>query len=122
MLSYRLFLAKKLVAESFINFTVTFIYGLIRKSIRVTRWYGKSYLNNRLTKTCWQWAYQPALGAFYSTKAFYRMWASSPSIWWNDHEVLLHADCDHCIDQWLLITVGSEEGFIVEDAKFYMPC
>ncbi|MFY0782910.1 hypothetical protein AB1K18_21860 [Peribacillus simplex] len=46
------------------------------------------------------------------------MWASSPSIWWNDHEVLLHADRDHWINQRRLITVGSEEGFMVEDAKF----
>ncbi|MFS0811122.1 hypothetical protein [Peribacillus phoenicis] len=44
--------------------------------------------------------------------------ATSPSVWQNDHEVMLHADCDHWIDQRLLITVGSEEGFMVEDAKF----
>ncbi|MDH6368383.1 putative alpha/beta superfamily hydrolase [Paenibacillus sp. PastF-3] len=50
--------------------------------------------------------------------------ASSPSIWWNDHEILAYAD------QWcnqghmtrpeqrkLLITVGSEEAFMVDDAK-----
>jgi hypothetical protein len=31
---------------------------------------------------------------------------------------MLHADRDHWIDQRRLITVGSEEGFMVEDAKF----
>lgn len=49
--------------------------------------------------------------------------ASSPSIWWNDHEVLRYAEqcCDHgqamTEKRKLLITVGSEETFMVDDAK-----
>lgn len=54
---------------------------------------------------------------FTQPKLFQTYVASSPSIWWNDHEVLLYADHNHYIEQRLLITVGSEERFMVEDAK-----
>lgn len=50
--------------------------------------------------------------------------ASSPSIWWNDHEILKVAKqwCNHAVEaasetRKLLITVGSEEKFMVDDAK-----
>lgn len=50
--------------------------------------------------------------------------ASSPSIWWNDHEILAYAEqwCKHgqammTEKRKLLITVGSEEAFMVDDAK-----
>ncbi|WP_082651133.1 alpha/beta hydrolase [Paenibacillus etheri] len=50
--------------------------------------------------------------------------ASSPSIWWNDHEILVYAEQFYNKGQAirydkrkLLITVGSEEAFMVDDAK-----
>ncbi|MOA12532.1 hypothetical protein D3C78_1325370 [compost metagenome] len=50
--------------------------------------------------------------------------ASSPSIWWNDHEILTYAEQFYNKGQTirydkrkLLITVGSEEAFMVDDAK-----
>jgi hypothetical protein len=50
--------------------------------------------------------------------------ASSPSIWWNDHEILAYADewCNYGHmtrpeKRKLMITVGSEEAFMVDDAK-----
>lgn len=50
--------------------------------------------------------------------------ATSPSIWWNDHEILTLADqyCNHNQDittgtRKLFLAVGSEETFMVEDAQ-----
>lgn len=50
--------------------------------------------------------------------------ASSPSIWWNDHEILAYAEQFYnkaqsirTENRKLLITVGSEEAFMVDDAK-----
>ncbi|OAB33032.1 hypothetical protein PGLA_26045 [Paenibacillus glacialis] len=48
--------------------------------------------------------------------------SSSPSVWWNDHELLMYAqkyavNTTVAIDNNVLITVGGEEGFMVEDAE-----
>lgn len=51
------------------------------------------------------------------------IWPPSPSIWWNDHEILTYAEQFYSKGQELttdkqklLITVGSEESFMVDDA------
>lgn len=48
--------------------------------------------------------------------------ASSPSIWWNDHELFTYAEqyYKNAVtheNRKLLITVGSEETFMVDDAN-----
>lgn len=48
--------------------------------------------------------------------------AASPSIWWNDHELLTYAEryyanAENHEKRKILMTVGSEEGFMVDDAK-----
>lgn len=60
---------------------------------------------------------------FTRTKLFQYYLASSPSIWWNDHEILTYAEQFYskgqeltADKQKLLITVGSEESFMVDDA------
>lgn len=64
------------------------------------------------------------LTLFTRAELFQYYLASSPSIWWNDHEILAYAEEFYKKRQTirsekrkLLITVGSEEAFMVDDAK-----
>ncbi|MGN7477378.1 alpha/beta hydrolase [Solibacillus silvestris] len=53
--------------------------------------------------------------------AFYKYIALSPSIWWNNHELLkMMQQAENCFTAPLYIAVGGEEGDMVDDAqKFF---
>lgn len=45
--------------------------------------------------------------------------AISPSLWWNDHELMKQSLKQECEGHRLFIGVGEKEGFMVEDARLF---
>jgi predicted alpha/beta superfamily hydrolase len=103
-------------AENFLAFLELELMPAINKKYNVDQ-YKQALFGHSLSGLFVLWT------LFTRTKLFQYYLASSPSIWWNDHEVLTYAEQFYQKGQELtadkqkvLITVGSEESFMVDDA------
>lgn len=103
-------------AEMFLSFLEIELMPIVNKKYKVDQ-HKQALFGHSLSGLFVLWT------LFTRADLFQYYLASSPSIWWNDHEILMYAD-QYCNNgqvrtetRKLLITVGSEETFMVDDAK-----
>lgn len=102
-------------AENFLNFIEQELMPVVEEKYKVDQ-EKQALFGHSLSGLFVLWALFTRSGLF----QYYL--ASSPSIWWNDHELYKYAkDFYNCavVDKRrkVLITVGSEEAFMVDDAQ-----